>query len=462
MFAVILDGATDPCQSGTVRLRSTGFRSLLLALIPLGALPVRAAEAGPVYDVRDYGAKGDGLTVDTRAIQAAIDACGAAPGTVRLHDGVFLSGMIVLKSGVALRIEPSATLLGTRDDAAYPYLSPPTDNSNLHNCRRALVYALGANHLSISGGGTIDGNGGNPKWKGKGNPEANRPMPIFLVQSADVEIHDIQVLNAAMWSVVNMENDRVSIRKVRVHSPDGPTRDGIDILDCHHVTIEDCEIFSQDDSICFKSGSDKGVFDVKVHNVQIQKSSVANGLKLGTASKGSFRHILFDTVVMNDIKQAAMAVESVDGAKVEDIEFRNIEFHQAGAAFYVVLGPRGKSKSIGSVHNLTFSNIRGETALPWGSAISGVQLEGGIYPIDQITFEHVHLKVLGGITKAPPPSPPEYDGGYPDPRIWNLLPAFGYYFRHVHGLRMTDCTSELTAPDGRPEIVREDVTESKP
>jgi polygalacturonase len=135
------------------------------------------ASGTPSCDVHDFGAKGDGVSKDTAAIQAAIDACAGKGGTVHLRQGTFLSGMIRLKSSMTFHVHGGATLLGSHDDADYPDTSPPTTNIELRNCKKALVYAESANDLHVTGAGTIDGNGNIAKWLGSSKkvPEAQRP-----------------------------------------------------------------------------------------------------------------------------------------------------------------------------------------------------------------------------------------------------------------------------------------------
>ncbi|MGZ3787516.1 MAG: glycoside hydrolase family 28 protein [Bacteriovorax sp.] len=406
-------------------------------------------------DVKNFGAKGDGATKDTAAIQAAIDSCAIRGGIVDLHDGTFLSGMITLKSNVVLRVETSATLKGTQDDSDYPDTHPATNNSQLSNCRKTLIYAENANHIGIEGGGTIDGSGKNPNWRGK---ETTRPMAIFIVLSSDVTIQNINVVDAGMWGVVNFETDHVVIRKLNVHSPYGPTRDGIDIVDCHHVLIEDSTIFSEDDSICLKSGSPKGVYDVIVRNSHVLQSSVANGLKLGTASVGSFKKVLFENIAIDKVDKAAMAVESVDGADIDDITFKNIKFKKAGTSVFLLLGRRGQRANIGSIQNITFKDIQGTTFHTWGSAISGTVIDGVRYAPKNLLFSNVQIESLGVLTSRPS-DPPEYLGQYPDPNLWGDLPAFGYYFRHVDGVTLHQCTTVAgQAGEVREPLVQKDVT----
>src|SRR5579885_2017915 len=218
--------------------------AFVLLLAPAAVLPI--GHAAPVCDPKSFGAHGDGLTKDTTSLQAAIDSCArAGGGTVHVHDGIYFTGTIVLRSNIHLQIDPTATIRGTQDDGDYPVTNPQTNNSQLKNCRKTLIYAERAQNVSIDGGGTVDGNGGKPEWGGSA-PEYTRPMAIYIAQSSNVVIQGINVINAGMWGVVNLETDHVTVRGLHIHSPFGPTRDGIDIVDCHDVLVENNEIYSED------------------------------------------------------------------------------------------------------------------------------------------------------------------------------------------------------------------------
>ncbi len=413
-----------------------------------------AAPAEVVCNPRSFGAKGDGSALDTSSIQNAINKCAKTGGVVELKDGVFLSGTIYLKSNIELRVLPSATLKGSQDDSAYPDLLPPTINSQLSNCRKALVYVESAHDIKIDGGGTIDGSGTNPKWIGK---EFTRPMAIFIALSQNLTIENLKVINAGMWSVVSFETDHVVMRSVTVHSPNGPTRDGIDIVDGHHVLIEDSTIFSEDDAICLKSGSPKGVYDVIVRNCQILQSSVANALKLGTASTGYFRKILFENIDIRGADKAAMAVESVDGADINDVQFHNIGFRNVGSAFFVLLGARGEVAKMGSIQNVSFSDIVGTTKHTWGSAVSGSIVKGKTYELKNVSFTNVNIKSLNPLSTIPA-DPAEYVGQYPDPNLWGNLPAFGFYLRHANIVNFDRVRMHSATSEARPVSFRQDVT----
>ncbi len=403
-------------------------------------------------DAKDFGARGDGKTKDTMAIQAAIGKCAGQGGVVLLHDGIFLTGMIRLRTGVELRIEPSAVLKGSQDDSDYPDVAPPIRNTQLSDCKKALVYAESTQHIKITGGGTIDGSGGNPRWTGK---EYTRPIAVLIAVSSDVTVQGISVKDSAMWGVVSFENDNVIIRDVNIHSLFSPNRDGIDIVDSHHVLIENCTIASGDDSICLKSGSAKGVFDITVRNSHILQTK-SNALKLGTASVGFFRKILFENVKIENAQESAMAVESIDGGAINDVRFRNIDFESVGTPVFMLLGRRLLSASVGTIENVNFEHVNGTAKLNWGSVISGTRGIFSTYTIRNINFNDVHIQNLAS-TKAVPAEPAEYQGQYPDPYIWAELPAYGFYLRHIDGVTFTDTTVKAPAGEARARILQNDV-----
>ena len=423
-----------------------------------------AAAPPPVCDPVSFGAKHDGKTKDTAALQAAIDACAGKGGTVHLHDGTYLSGMLRLKSDLVLHIDASAQILGTQDDADYPRQEPPLDNTQLINCRKALLYAEGVSNLRVEGAGTINGNGNAPQWIGPKtvHPEATRPMAFFAVKSKNVSIKDITISHAAMWGLVNMEVDGLTIDHVSIDTLYSGNRDGIDVVDCHHVVITNCTIASEDDSICIKTGSRYGVDDVVVKNNKV-RSTVANGLKFGTASYGSFKNVTFDTNTVESADKAAMAVESVDGADISNITFKNITFKDVGSPIFIILGDRGETPAsdvhkIGTIDGIHFENITGSNLrYNWASPISGFTKDGTTYKLKNLSFVNVLITNKGGLGNVPA-DPPEYVGQYPDPNLWGNMPAYGFFIRHAEGVTLTSSTPLVAGSDSRPGIVQRDVT----
>lgn len=412
--------------------------------------------AGKVCDVKAYGAKGDGTSLDTQAIQQAIDDCAATGGTVLLSAGTFLSGTIQLASNLTLWIDATATLKGSPHFADYPTQTPPTDNDQLSNCQRALIYTEGADSVTIEGGGTIDGQ--NASYDQFGAKEAMRPMAIFTVGSTNVRYQNLKIENACTWSVVSMEVTGLYAGKLTITSQN-ITRDGLDLVDCHQVLVEDCVIDTGDDGICLKSGSEMGLKDIMVQNCSVQ--SYTNALKFGTPTYGPIEDITFQGITIKNTRFAGIAVEAIDGSDEKNLTFQHITMDQVGSPFFVLLGdrgltPAGQPKKIGSIDGLHFLDIKASNAsAKWGAMVTGTIIAGVTYRPRNVSFESVDITFDGG-DAAVPGTPPEYAGQYPEIDMWGDLPAFGYWIRHVDGLHMKDGTTALSGADARPWIVLDD------
>lgn len=448
------------------------------------------SDAGPpprVCDAKKFGAVGDGRTKDTKAIQSAIDACATTGGVVSLHDGTFLSGTIVLKSNLVLEIAPSATLLGSQNKDDYPDENPPIQNTQLGNCRKALVYAQGVDNVRIEGGGTIDGNArGVAEWNGNAIKEALRPMAIFTTISTHVTVQNLTVKNAATWAVVHMEAEHLVLRGLTVSTDLGPTHDGIDVVDGRDVLVENCTVTSGDDSICLKSGSAKGLHDVVVKNCRTKQSGVANGVKFGTASVGAFENVTIEDVAIENAQAAAMAVESVDGARVANVKFRRITVKNVGTPFFVLLGSRDRDASrVGSIDGLSFEGIKGTgMRYAWGSIVSGSIVGDKTFDIANISFKDIDLEFKGAGSPANPPpytddNFPEYQGrvpnqpgkrynAYPDAKFITGVdgredtsyhaPGFAFFLRHANNVAFERCRTTLSGADPRPWVETKDTS----
>lgn len=423
------------------------------------------APPAPVFDPRAFGATGDGTTDDRAALQAAIDAAAGTDGSVVLEDGTFRSGSLSLHAHMTLFIRPSATLLGSASAADYPEQSPATGNTQLGNCRRALLYANDVDHLHIDGGGSLDGQG-----DGFGGPEATRPMLIWAVLSDHVAIQNLYLKKGAMWSLVTMESDDVVIDNVNVQS-DNITHDGIDVVDGTNVVVSECAVRSGDDAMCIKTGVRRGIDTVTIRDSLFAGSGTSggsNGIKLGTGTYGAVTNLTIEDTYVKDVQYAAMAVESRQGSDIDGVTFRRVELANAGSAFFVYLAqqatthPIGDVPKLGSMTHVAFTDIAGWTG-SWPNSphqaalITGHDYDGTIYPITNLAFTNVALTFTGGRGTVPGAPPEATPNQYPESNMFGDLPAAAYYLRHVDGVTFTGCRTTLAAPDARPELVTDDV-----
>jgi hypothetical protein len=425
----------------------------------------------PIFDARNYGAKGDGSTNDTAAIQNAINACTGTGGSVLLSNGDFVAGTLYLQSNMTFFIDYSASLDSTGDGNDYPKQNPPTTNNQLLNCRRAMLYAVSVSNLKIDGGGTIWGkgdtgstNGGS--WYGDAIKEAERPMLIWTVVSDHVTIQNIYGRLSPMWAIVPMETDYLLIKDVLLNTDLSYTHDGIDIVDCHHTVVQDCTVYTGDDSYCPKTGIRRGVDDLLIKDCFVGHAG-SNGYKFGTASYGGFSNALIQDCYIKNATYAAMVVMSRNGADVSNINYSRLEFSNCGAAFFVFLGqqpghPDGDVDKLGSINNVHFTDIlcsvNNSTSNKWGSNITGQIYNGTTYSISNLFFTNCNITFLGGDSSVPG-NPPEWDSNqYPEVSMWGDLPAYGYWMRHVNGVTFTNCISRKNGSDARPEKATNDTS----
>jgi len=422
----------------------------------------------PIYDVRHFGAKGDGITNDQKAIQKAIYACGKTGGTVVMKNGNFLTGQLLLVSNLTLQIDKTATVLGIKSDAEsdYPHHQIETQYPNrmLQDCQRRLLYGNKVQNVTITGGGTINGQGDYEPWmhvKEIGT-EKDRPSLIAFVSSKNITVSDIQLIKPACWTQVYIESDNIIVKNIKVNTGSlTPNRDGIDIVDCHNVLIEDSVFESEDDGICFKSGSEYGCKDVIVRRCVIDKLNVnaGNCFKLGTDGLGSYMNFDISELTLKNAKQnSAITIESMDGAVIDNINIRDCTISNSGQAIFVLLADRkrtvpGRKTRIGAISNIHFKNIKGDAFThQYPSIITGIPGHN----IQNITFENINLNLKGGI-QVTNQTVMEYDGKYPEGSYFGVTNAHGFFIRHTDEVRFKNCKITLENPDARPWLVQENV-----
>jgi polygalacturonase len=429
-----------------------------------------SAPPAPLFNVRTYGAKGDGATNDRTAIQNAINAC-TAGGSVVLDSGTFMSGQIILKSDMTLWISEKAMLKAIQDTTQYPDALPATDNVSVwksgttpgggHELKIAFVYANNARNVAISGGGKIDGNDKFAPWDG--TTEIHRPIPVYITQSAKVTLSCFDIQNSAMWDCIPLECDSVVIDGININSPDPRNRDGIDICDCHTIAITNCTIAAGDDAICPKSGSVRGIYGVTVKNVTVNQTT-ASGIKFGTLSYGSLKGSTFEDITIKG-GRVTVGIESVDGADVDSLTFSRLKSDSTGTCVFIVLGagirnrkPDTQPSKFGSIANILIQDVDCRNVSDKiGSSITGTIRGGVTYRPQNIFLKNIVVTPFGGGLTTVPANPPEYSGAYPEYNMFGNLPAWGYYVRHAADVTFTNCSETVAPSDARPDRVLQDV-----
>lgn len=444
------------------------YKFLLVVIMLISVQDAISQVEKPIYDVYDFGAKGDGKTNDQKAIQKAIDACDKTGGTVLLKNGVFLTGQIILISNLTLNIDKTATILGVKSDEEkdYPHhhIETKYPNRMLQDCQRRLIFGNKVHNVAITGGGTINGQGDYEPWmhvKEIGT-EKDRPSILAFVGSKNITVSNIELIKPACWTQVYIESDDITIQKIKVNTGNlTPNRDGIDIVDCHKVLIEDCMIQSEDDGICFKSGSEYGCKDIIVRRCVLDKLNVnaGNCFKLGTDGLGSFMNFdISELILENAYQNSAIAIESMDGAVIDNINIRNCSISNCGQAIFMLLADRKRTvperkTRIGTISNIHFKNIKGDNfTQQYPSIITGIKGHN----IQNVTFENLDLKLKGGIAVTDQ-RVMEYDGTYPEGSKFGNTNAHGFYIRHTDEVFFVNCKITTASEDKRLWLVQEDV-----
>lgn len=446
---------------------------MVLGCLTLGILPARGTS--PIFDVRHYGATGDGTTPDSAALQRAIDAAVASGGgTVLFPAGTYLSGTLHLKSHVTLRLEKGATLLGSPHRADYHRL-------NFHG----LLLADNQEDIGLCGPGTIDGQGTELAadterlWKEQKLPDARegqRPVLINFRNCRNITVRDITLKDSACWVEEYRDCQYLTITNIKVRSMAAVNNDGIDLDGCSHVVVRGCDIDAEDDGICLKSG-DQACADVLVEDCRVRSS--CNALKFGTGSATGFKNITCRNLEIYDTYISGIALEIVDGGTMENVTISHIKITDTNNAIFIRLGHRNVNGAVGTLHGVTISDVTAEvparprasmTKFPPGwrhrcitlipASITGLP----DHPVQDVTLRNVAI-VYGGSGATPPSDHvgldaldkvPECADAYPESRMFGPLPAWGFYCRHATGLKFENVTLRVQGADYRPALLFDD------
>ena len=472
-----------------------------------------------VYDVRAFGAKGDGRTLDTPAINKAIEASAAAGGgTVNFPAGTYLSVSIRLRSNITLQLNPGAIILAAepiRGKLTYDLPEPNEwdmyqDFGHSH-WQNSLIWGIGVENVQILGPGLINGKGltrRSPRAR-RVNQPGDRPVTlggqagarpqsplgedddpvvmnglgnkaISLKLSRNVVLRDFSILNGGHFALLATGVDNLTIDNVKVDT----NRDGFDIDSCRNVRISNCSVNSpNDDAIVLKSSYALG-YTRATENVTITNSLVSGydigslldgtykrnvteapdrdgptgRIKFGTESNGGFRNITISNIVFDHCR--GLALETVDGGMLEDVTITNITMRDITTApIFMRLGKRMRGPAgatVGKLRRVNISNIIAYNAEPrYASIIAGIP----DHPIEDVTLSNIRIVYRGGGKKELSElQPPERETNYPEPSMFGELPVYGFFLRHAKGVTVNDLVVSYLDNDFRPAFLLDDVS----
>ena len=439
------------------------------------------------YPASLFGINSDGVTLNTRSIQFAIDYIHEQGGGRLVFDvGRFLSGSIHLKSNVTIHLLEGAVLLGALNPLDY-------DRKGL----TAFILCHDQQNIAITGKGVIDGQGREVArnvvelvHKGlikdafrNDRPEVPiRPMLIYFRSCKNIFISGVTMRNATAWVQTYDQCKNLHVDSITVDSRAFWNNDGIDIVDCDSVEITNSYIDSDDDGICLKSHDPNAVCqNILVRNCTIRSS--ANGIKFGTASLGGFKNIRLINIKIFDTYRSAIALEAVDGGFIENVDADSIYVSNSGHAIFLRIGERIKGKK-GRLNNIRVKNVSAEIATTKPDA--GYEYEGPIEDmprnisppivivglpdalISNVSFTNIELKHPGGgnpqfakVSLNELDSVPEIPASYPEFSKFLELPAWGIYIRHANDIKFNNIKLSCGKKDYRTAIVLDDVHHSE-
>jgi hypothetical protein len=437
-----------------------------------------------VYNVRSYGAKGDKTSLDTSAVQAAIDACTAdGGGTVLVPAGTFVIGSVELKSNVTLHIAAGGTLLGSGDGKQYHAVDaiPLHGDTTLNDGNWALLFAVKAQNVTVEGPGTIDGQGAQFHSPVRGTPPPSgiggnrRPYHILVYQSENFSVRDIQLLDCAYHSIRIIESQRIRLDGIYIHNRVNGNNDGFHFISAQYVSVSNCVVKSGDDA-CAMFGS--------CRYITVTNSYFSTRWSVFRFGGGHAGDIAISNCVLREVYGCPMKFQGDPGSVFENISFSNLVLDDVTGPISISIGKGSRRQSDApqpaelppvQVRNISFSNIHGNVTTSPPHQLSESTLGVGDRPgeghsaivlnaiddaiLENISFDNVHLAFGGGGTaeEAARRDVPKVFGEYFE---LGPIPAYGLYARNVRGLTLQNVRFQVSTPDLRPAVIFDHVEDA--
>ena len=433
-----------------------------------------------VYNIRDFGAKGDGATLDTAAVQAAVDACHRdGGGTVLVPAGVFHIGTIELKSHVTLHISAAGTLLGSADGLQYHAVDaiPLRGDSTLGDGNWALIFAVEANNVAIEGPGLIDGQGiqfhapapGVPPPSGLGGNR--RPYHLLFHRCDHLRVRQVRLWQSAYHSVRVIQCTYVQLDGLHIYNRVNGNNDGFHFISSEHVSVSNCTVQSQDDA-CALFGSCKFV--------TVTNSTFSTRWSVFRFGGGIAENITVSNCVLHQVYGCPFKFHGSPGSRFENMSFSNLVLQDVTGPISMSVGPSARSDqpapgaAPGIIRNISFSNIHGTVTTnppqlpdyPFTSAYRPGELHScivlnavGDSILENITFDNVHLTFGGGGTAedAARRELPAIAGEY---FALGPMPAYGLYAHNARAVTLQNVRFQVSRPDLRPALIFDHVEDA--
>ena len=459
------------------------MRKLLLILNCFMPLCLFAAAD---YNVKDFGAKGDGITLDHTAINATIEKCVAdGGGRVVLPTGKYLCGSIRMKSNVELHITPGATIIAAPAsmkayDPSEVFGGPEYQDGGHTYFHNSLIYAVGQENVSITGRGRIDGQGLTKRDTEKGGRVQGGSIgtgdkAIALKLCRNVLIRDVTIFRGGHFAIIVSGCELGTIDNVTIDT----NRDGIDIDCCKYLTVTNCKVNTpNDDAIVLKSSytlkKPVACEHIAINNCIItgyklgtlldgtyvpeKVNWVCGRFKLGTESNGGYKNIAVSNCTF--MYSSGLAFEEVDQGRMENIVVSNITMnHVHHYPIYITTGCRNRGPKertdVSYGGDITISNVIMHDV----DSLAGIIVTGmPDYPLRNISLNNIRIYYRGGgKAELAKRQYREQGTNYPEPKFAKETPAYGLFARHVDGLDVNHVTFHTMKTDYRPAVMLDDV-----
>jgi polygalacturonase len=419
-------------------------------------------------NIRDFGAKGDGITYDTEAIQKAIDLGAKTRQIIFFPRGEYYIGPIYLQSNTIIELSDFAIIKGSMDTIDY--------RRNESGKKPALINAEKARNIRICGHGIVDGNGGAPQFRTfNGDKRDHRPKLILFSECEEVVIEEISLRNSGSWMQHYYWCKNLRLANMNIYNHVNMNNDGMDIDNCTDVIVSGCMIDSDDDALCLKSTDNKGICqNINVTNCIL--ASNCNAIKLGTESLGGFKQINIANCIIKNTSAPSfwgrnhglggIVLDLVDGGEMNGISISGINMTGIVSPFFIRLGDRGRkvkemkeSQPAGKIRNVMISDITA-TLIPstFQAVLSGIP----DHRIENVILSNIQLIYHGGGSysgEIKTEEIPESIKDYPEATMFGRnLPVFGLMARHINNLQVNGLTIKVTNPDNRCAILLDDAS----